>query len=92
MRKLLLIFTMIAIPGGVSANPSFIDQQKAVLGQLLIMDVFKRTTEGKGILNPPVANLEQTLKDFQLMNPHKICYLSPQYHSDGSVTPRLKCH
>jgi len=92
MQKFLIILTMTAIPGGVSANPSFINQQKTVLGQLLIMDAFNRTTEGKGILNPPVANLEQTLKDFQFLNSHKICYLSPQYHSDGSVTPRLECH
>ena len=70
MRKLLFMLMMIMTPLGVSANLSFVDQQKAVIGQLLIIDAFKRTTEDKN--TKPSVNLEQTFKDFN--SSHKICY------------------
>ena len=90
MKKIIFASLLIFTSSITFADTRF-NQTNAVLGQLLIMDAFSRVTEGKGKLNTPVANLEDKLKDFQILNPHKICYLSPQYHSDGTVTPRLMC-
>lgn len=84
--------SLVTLPIIFMCGAAHSDQNATVLGQLLIMDSFSRATEGKVILRTPFANLEDTLKNWQLMNPHKTCYLSPQYHSDGTATPRLKCH
>jgi hypothetical protein len=91
MWKLLLTLPFILLCNTAQSNV-LDDQTKIVLGQLLLMDAFSRTSKGTGILKTPVINLENTLNDWQLMNPHKTCYISPQYHSNGSVTPHLRCH
>ena len=91
MKKLIIASLLIFTSSSVFAEVKFIEN-KTVLGQLLIMDVFNRIENGKGILKTPVANLESTITPSFITNPNKRCWMSPQYHSDGSVTPRLKCH
>ena len=91
MKKFIIASILIFTSSITFADTRF-NQTNAVLGQLLIMDAFKRATEGKGKIRTPIANLEDTFKDFQILNPHKFCYVSPQYHSDGTVTPRIVCN
>ena len=91
MKKLIIASLLIFTSSSVFAEVKFIEN-KTVLGQLLIMDVLNRIENGKGILKTPVANLESTITPSFITNPNKRCWMSPQYHSDGSVTPRLKCH
>ena len=91
MKKLIIASILIFTSSSVFADIKFIEN-KTVLGQLLIMDAFNRIENGKGILKTPVANLESTITPSFITNPNKRCWMSPQYHSDGSVTPRLKCH
>ena len=91
MKKLIIASLLIFTSSSVFADVKFIEN-KIVLGQLLIMDAFDRVENGKGILKTPVANLESIITPWIITNPNNRCWLSPQYHSDGSVTPRLKCH
>ena len=91
MKKLIIASILIFTSSSVFADIKSIET-KTVLGQLLSMDVFNRIENGKGILKTPVANLESTITPSFITNPNKQCWVSPQYHSDGSVTPRLKCH
>ena len=91
MKKLIIASLLIFTSSSVFAEVKFIEN-KTVLGQLLIMDAFNRVENGKGILQTPVANLESTITSSFIANPNKRCWISPQYHSDGSVTPRLKCY
>ena len=91
MKKLIIASLLIFNSSSVFADIESIEN-KTVLGQLLIMDVFNRIENGKGILKTPVANLESTITPSFIINPNKRCWMSPQYHSDRSVTPRLKCH
>ena len=91
MKKLIIASLLIFTSSSVFADIKSIEN-KTVLGQLLIMDAFNRIENGKGILKTPVANLESTITPSLITNPNKQCWVSPQYHSDGSVTPRLKCH
>ena len=91
MKKLIIASLLIFASSSVFAEVKFIEN-KTVLGQLLIMDAFNRIEDGKGILKTPVTKLESTITPSFITNPNKQCWTSPQYHSDGSVTPRLKCH
>ena len=91
MKKLIIASILIFTSSSVFADVKFIEN-KIVLGQLLIMDAFNRIENVKGILKTPVANLESTITPSFITNPNKRCWMSPQYHSDVSVTPRLKCH
>ena len=91
MKKLIIASLLIFTSSSVFADVKFIEN-KTVLGQLLIMDTLNRIENGIGILKTPVANLESTITTSLVTNPNKRCWMSPQYHSDGSVTPRLKCH
>ena len=91
MKKLIIASILIFTSSSVFADIKSIET-KTVLGQFLIMDAFNRIENGKGILKTPVANLESTITPSLITNPNKQCWVSPQYHSDGSVTPRLKCH
>ena len=91
MKGLIFSIPLIFICGTAQSD-AFTTQSKVVLGQLLIKETFSRVFEGKGVINPPVANLESTITPSFITNPNKRCWMSPQYHSDGSVTPRLKCH
>ena len=91
MKKLIIASLLLFTNSSVFAEVKFIEN-KTVLGQLLIMDAFNRIENGKGILKTPVTKLESTITPSFITNPNKQCWMSPQYHSDGSVTPRLKCH
>ena len=91
MKKLIIASLLIFTSSSVFADIKFIEN-KTVLGQLLIMDAFNKIENGKGILKIPVANLESTITSSFIANPNKRCWMSSQYSSDGSVTPRLKCH
>ena len=91
MKKLIIASLLIFTSSSVFADIKFIEN-KTVLGQLLIMDAFNRIENGKGILKTPVGNLKSTITPSFITNPNKQCWMSPQYNSDGSVTPRLKCH
>ena len=91
MKKLIIASLLIYNSSSVFADVKF-KENKIVLGQLLIMDAFNRIENVKGILKTPVANLESTITPSFITNPNKRCWMSPQYHSDVSVTPRLKCH
>ena len=91
MKRLFLTLPLILLCSNANGS-SFTEQHKTLLGQLFIKETFSRVFEGKGVINPPVANLESTITPSFITNPNKQCWMSPQYHSDGSVTPRLKCH
>ena len=91
MKKLTIASLLIFTSSSVFAEVKFIEN-KTVLGKLLIMDAFNRVENGKGILKIPVTKLESTITPSFITNPNKQCWMSPQYHSDGSVIPRLKCH
>jgi hypothetical protein len=91
MKRFFLTLPLIFICGTAQSD-AFTDQTKVVLGQLFIKETFSRMLEGKGLINPPVANLEETLTPSFITNPRKTCWVSPQYHSDATVTPRLVCH
>ena len=91
MKKLIIASILIFTSSSVFADVKFIEN-KTVLGQLLIMDAFNRIENGKGILKTPVVNLESTITPSFITNPNKQCWMSSQYHSDGSVTPRLVCN
>ena len=91
MKKLIIASLLIFTSSSVFADVKF-KENKTVLGHLLIMDAFNKIKDGKGILKTPVANLESTITPSFITNPNKRCWMSPQYHSDGSVTPRLTCH
>ena len=91
MKKVIIASLLIFTSSSVFAEVKFIEN-KTVLGQLLIMDAFKRIENGKVILKTPVTKLESTIPPSFITNPNKRCWMSPQYHSDGSVTPRLKCY
>ena len=91
MKKLIIASLLIFTSSSVFADINFIEN-KTVLGQLLIMDTFNRIENGKGILKKSVTNLLSTITPSFITNPNKRCWMSPQYHSDGSVAPRLKCH
>ena len=91
MKKLIIASILIFTSSSVFADVKFIEN-KTVLGQLFIMDTLNRIENGIGILKTPVANLESIITPSIITNPNKRCWMSPQYHSDGSVTPRLKCH
>ena len=91
MKKLIIASLMIFTSSSVFADIKFIEN-KTVLGQLLIMDALNRIENGKVILKTPVTKLETTITPSVITNPNKRCWMSPQYHSDGSVTPRLKCY
>tara|TARA_B100000035_G_C20780552_1_gene456662 strand:+ start:242 stop:517 length:276 start_codon:yes stop_codon:yes gene_type:complete len=91
MKKLIIASLLIFNSSSVFADIKFIEN-KTVLGQLLIMDAFNKIENGKGILKTPVANLESTITPSFIANQNKRCWMSPQYHSDGSVIPRLKCY
>ena len=91
MKKLIIASLLIFNSSSVFADINF-KENKTVLGQLLMMDAFNRIKNGKGLLKTPVANLESTITPSLVTNPNKICWMSPQYHSDGSVAPRLKCY
>ena len=91
MKKLMIASLLILTSSSVFADIKSLEI-KTILGQLLIMDAFNRIENGKGILKTPVANLESTITPSFIINPNKRCLMSPQYHSDGSVTPRLTCY
>ena len=91
MKGLIFSIPLIFICGTAQSDAS-IDQTKVVLGQLLIKETFSRVFDGKGVINPPVTNLENTITPSFITNPRKTCWVSPQYHSDATVTPRLVCH
>ena len=91
MNKLIIVSLLIFNSPSVFADINF-KENKTVLGQLLMMDAFNRIENGKGILKTPFVNLESTITPSFITNPNKGCWMSPQYHSDGSVTPRLRCH
>ena len=91
MKKLIIASLLLFPSSSVFADIKF-TESKTVLGQLLIMDAFNRAENGQSILNSPSANLESTLTPSFIANPNKKCWVSPQYHSDGNITPRLKCH
>ena len=91
MKKLIIASILIFTSSSVFADVKFIEN-KTVLGQLLIMDTLNRIENGIGILKTPVANLESTITPSFITNPNKSCWMSPQYHSDATITPRLVCH
>ncbi len=91
MKKLIIASILIFTSSSVFADVKFIEN-KTVLGQLLIIDTFNSIENGKGILKTPVTKRESTITPSFITNPNKRCWVSPQYHSDGSVTPRLKCY
>ena len=91
MKKLIIASLLIFNSSSVFADINSIET-KTVLGQLLMMNAFNRIENGKGILKTPVAKLESTITPSFITNPNKRCWMSPQYHSEGSVTTRLKCH
>ena len=91
MKKLIIASILILTSSSVFADIKSIET-KTVLGQLLIMDAFNRIENGKGILKTPVAKLESTITPSFITNPNKRCWMSPQYHSDGGVIPRLECY
>ena len=91
MKKLIIASILIFTSSSVFADIKSIEN-KIVLGQLLMMDAFNRIENGKGILKTPFVNLKSTITPSFITNPNKRCWMSPQYHSDGSVTPRLKCY
>ena len=91
MKKLIIASILIFTSSSVFADIKSIET-KTVQGQLLIMDAFNKIENSKGILKTPVANLESTITPSFITNPNKRCWMSPQYHSDGRVTPRLKCY
>ena len=91
MKRFFLTLPLILICGTAHGD-AFTTQSKVVLGQLLIKETFSRVFEGKGVINPPVANLESTITPSFITNPNKSCWMSPLYHSDATITPRLVCH
>ena len=91
MKKLIIASILIFTSSSAFADIKFIENND-VLGQLLIRETFSRMIEGKGILKMPIANLESTITPSFITNPNKQCWVSPQYHKDGSVTPRLVCN
>ena len=91
MKKPIIASLLLFTSSSVCADIKSIET-KTVRGQLLIMDAFNRIENGEGILKTPVVNLESTITPSFITNPNKGCWMSPQYHSDGSVTPRLKCY
>lgn len=91
MKRFLLtlpIFLLCNNAHGASLN----EQHQILIGQLLIKETFSRMFDGKGVINPPVANLEETLTPSFITNPNKTCWMETQYHGDGTVTPKLRCH
>jgi hypothetical protein len=91
MKRFFLTLPLILICGTAHGD-AFTTQPKVVLGQLLIKETFSRVFEGKGVINQPPANLESTITPSFITNPNKSCWMSPQYHSDATITPRLVCH
>jgi len=91
MKKFIIALSIALISGSATADVKFIENN-TVLAEILIRETFSRMFEGKGIVKTPVMNLETTITPSFITNPNKQCWISPQYHSDGSVTPRVVCH
>ena len=92
MIKKRIVFLLILLSNsGAFAGVDF-THDKAIVGDLFIRDLFNRLEEGNGILNPPVLGSETMITPSFITNPNKRCWISPQYHGDGGVTPRLICN
>ena len=91
MNKLIIVSLLIFNSPSVFADINF-KENKTVQGQLLMMDACNRIENGGSILKMPIADLESTITPSFITNSKKQFWVSPKYHSEGIVTPRLKCH
>jgi len=91
MKKLLIALSMVMISTSASSDIRFLEN-KRVFTELLINEALTQLIQGKGVLKSPSVSLERIITPSFVLNPDKECWMIPQYHSDGGVTPRLVCH